>query len=73
MKEYHFSLHISTDEYLRYYQGQAVAVVVTDSEGRTLRFPAGALRPHVAHNGIHGRFRLVTDDDHRLQRLEKVG
>ncbi|MFP4208978.1 MAG: DUF2835 domain-containing protein [Wenzhouxiangella sp.] len=73
MKEYRFSLHISADEYLRYYQGQAVAVVVTDSNGRTIRFPANALRGHVDHSGIHGRFRLITDDDHRLQRLERMG
>ncbi|NDY96853.1 DUF2835 family protein [Wenzhouxiangella limi] len=73
MKEYRFSLSISTDEYLRYYQGQAVAVVVTDSEGRTIRFPANALRAHVNHAGIQGRFRLITDDEHRLQRLERIG
>ncbi|MEE4637521.1 MAG: DUF2835 domain-containing protein [Wenzhouxiangella sp.] len=72
MKEYLFSLNISAEEYLRYYQGQAVAVVVTDSLGRTIRFPANALRSHVGHNGVHGRFRLVTDDDLKLQRLERI-
>ena len=73
MKEFQFSLHISRDEYLRYYQGQAVAVVVTDKEGRSIRFPANALRTHVDHTGIHGRFRLITDDQHKLQRLERIG
>jgi hypothetical protein len=73
LKEYLFSLGISAEEYLRYYQGQAVAVVVTDSLGRTIRFPANALRSHVAHNGVHGRFRLITDDEHKLQRLERIG
>ncbi|MEE4296773.1 MAG: DUF2835 domain-containing protein [Wenzhouxiangella sp.] len=72
MNEYYFSLSISRDEYLRYYQGQAEAVVVTDSQGRNIRFPANALRSHVQHTGIHGRFRLVTDDLNRLQRLERI-
>ena len=72
MNEYYFSLSISRDEYLRYYQGQAVAVVVTDMHGRTIRFPANALRTHVDHTGIHGRFRLVTNEENRLQRLERM-
>lgn len=72
VNEYYFSLNISRDEYLRYYQGQAVSVAVTDSQGRNIRFPANALRPHVLHTGIQGRFRLITDDSNRLQRLERI-
>jgi hypothetical protein len=72
VNEYYFSLSISRDEYLRYYQGQAVSVAVTDTHGRNLRFPANALRPHVQHTGIHGRFRLITDDQNRLERLERI-
>ena len=72
MNEYYFSLNISRDEYLRFYQGQAVAVAVTDMHGRNIRFPANALRAHVDHAGIRGRFRLITDEEHRLQRLERI-
>ncbi len=72
VNEYYFSLSISRDDYLRYYQGQAVAVAVTDSQGRSIRFPANALRPHVEHTGIHGSFRLTTDEENRLRTLERI-
>ena len=73
MNEYLISLDISADEYLRYYKGQAVSVIARDQAGRRIRFPATALRPYVTQSGVHGRFRLVTDDKHRLERLEKLG
>lgn len=73
MKEYVFSLHISADEYLRYYQGQASAVFVVDQHGQRLRFPASALRRHVGHNGVHGTYRLTTDKDHKLVALDRIG
>ena len=73
LKEYRFSLRISAEDYLRYYRGEAVSVIATDPHGRTIRFPATALRPYVDYQGVHGRFRLVTDDEHRLQKLERIG
>ncbi|MEJ2361917.1 MAG: DUF2835 family protein [Gammaproteobacteria bacterium] len=46
-----FSPFISTEEYLRYYQGQAVQIAVTTDDGRQLQFPAEYHRPFVLHQG----------------------
>ncbi|ACL74030.1 DUF2835 domain-containing protein [Thioalkalivibrio sulfidiphilus] len=69
---YYFDLHISREEYLRYYQGAATAVRVVDRDGRGVRFPASALRGHVTPTGISGSFCLVTDENHKLLRLERL-
>ncbi|MCG5515315.1 MULTISPECIES: DUF2835 domain-containing protein [Ectothiorhodospira] len=73
MHHYHFRLDIPRDEFLRYYSGSAASVVASSQEGRTVRFPASALRPHVTHDGVRGRFRLTVDDQFRLQSLERIG
>lgn len=68
-----FRIAISADDYLAYYQGAARDVVVRAEDGRRIRFPAGALQRFVTHQGIHGRFELRYDANHKfvdLLRLE---
>ncbi|WP_090209549.1 DUF2835 domain-containing protein [Ectothiorhodospira magna] len=72
MQYFHFSLGISRDEYLRYYNGAASTVVVMSQEGRTVRFPASALRPFVLHDGVRGRFRLTVNSQFKLLSLERL-
>ncbi len=72
MKEYRFSLNISAEDYLRYYRGEAVSVIAVDPAGVSIRFPATALRGHVDRNGVRGTFRLLTDEQNRLQSLERI-
>ena len=64
--EYYFELHISGNEYLRYYKGQAQSIVVTALDGRNVKFPATALREFVDELGVHGRFVLETDANNKL-------
>ncbi len=68
-----FRLSISAEDYLTYYQGVARAVVVRAEDGRSIRFPAGALQPFVTHQGIHGRFELCFDAQNKLQALRRIG
>lgn len=64
--EYYFELHLSGNEYLRYYKGQAQSIVVTALDGRNLKFPASALREFIDEHGVHGRFVLETDEHNKL-------
>lgn len=66
MRRYVVDLAIPTAELLRYYRGGANAVLAHDRYGRRVRFPALALRRFVDARGVHGRFALEVDDDHRL-------
>lgn len=71
-REFVFTLSISPDEYLRYYQGSARNVVARTSDGRTIRFPARELRPYVTRDGVQGRFRLCCDGHNRLVSFERL-
>ncbi|MBK9131389.1 MAG: DUF2835 domain-containing protein [Gammaproteobacteria bacterium] len=68
-----FVLNISSDEYLRYYQGAARHVVVRGRDGRTIQFPAGLLRRFVTRDGVHGEFRLCFDAGNKLVSLDRIG
>jgi hypothetical protein len=68
-----FTLNISAEEYLQFYRGTAASVLTVTESGRQLQFPAAELRPYVSHTGIRGRFEIEFDDQHKLQRLTRLG
>jgi hypothetical protein len=72
VRRYEVDLNIPAAELLRYYRGVASAVVTTDRYGRSIRFPASALRPFVTGTGVHGRFLLSVDDHNRLRQIQAV-
>jgi hypothetical protein len=70
--EFYFSLNISSQEYIRYYQGSARKVIVRVQDGRTVQFPAGHLRQFVTPKGVQGKFVLRTDDNHKLIDIRRL-
>ncbi len=66
-------LHIDADEFVRLYSGSATTVVAQARSGLRVQFPAGALRPFVLHNGIHGVFEIVIDEHNKLQSVARIG
>jgi hypothetical protein len=76
MNRYEFDLDLSPEEYLDFYRGVLKQVMVRCSTGETVQFPASLLQPYLMPAGIHGRFVLTCDDQHRhahLQRLASSG
>ncbi len=72
MPEYRFAITIPASEYLRYYQGSARQVLVHDTQGRRVQFPASALQKFVTREGISGHFVLVTDENHKLVEIRRA-
>lgn len=72
MQSVSFLLSISAETYLQYYKGTVKAVVVKAEDGRRIQFPAESLKPFIQANGIHGRFRLIFDKNHKFRKLEKI-
>lgn len=66
-------LAIPADEVLRLYQGEARQVLASSEDGRSVRFPASALRRHVTRAGVYGRFELRFDAGHHLLELRRLG
>lgn len=67
-----FSLNISSEAFLRHYQGIASVVVVRADDGRRVQIPANTLRPFVSQQGIVGWFELELDQDNKLIKLIKL-
>lgn len=72
MPRYEFNLTLTKDEVLRYYRGAAHTVTARMTDGRVIQFPANLLVRHVRHDGIIGRFALITDEHHRAIELQRV-
>lgn len=61
--KYYFSISITTEEFLPYYQGSVQNVVVTTTQGLKVQFPAMHLRKYLTANGIRGNFCLETENN----------
>lgn len=61
-----FSLNISADKYKAYYQGQVQAIQVQSHDGRSIRFPANAIRQFVTADGVRGEFVMEVDANNKL-------
>ncbi|MCD6526936.1 MAG: DUF2835 domain-containing protein [Desulfuromonas sp.] len=72
MEKITFSLHISSHDYLRYYQGSAAWVNVIADDGRRLKLPANNLRQFLTHSGIQGHFIIEFDDQFKLVSLKRL-
>jgi hypothetical protein len=66
------SLSISTEEFQRLYEGSVKTVFARSIDGRSIRFPAGILRPFVLHSGIRGTFQIDFDDDNRFHSIQRL-
>ena len=71
-QEIHIRLDISAEQYRRVYAGSARFVHAQSLDGRTVKFPAEVLRPHVTHDGIHGVFALQHDNNNRFIGIRRV-
>lgn len=67
-----FSLSIDAEEWLRVYRGTAHRVRVRAHDGRVMDFSARHLQPHVRHDGVHGRFEMDLDENHRMLALRRI-
>lgn len=65
-------VHITAEEYQKYYRQPGTVVNVRARDGRRVQFPANILQPYITHEGVIGAFRIVFDDEGKFQSLEKV-
>ena len=73
MNEYFdFSINLTKKEAEQIYQGRAKYLLVVTDDGLKLQFPITNFRAFVSEQGIQGRFRAETDEQHRLLKLEKL-
>ncbi|RTE87214.1 MULTISPECIES: DUF2835 family protein [Gammaproteobacteria] len=73
MHEYYFSIVMSALDVEHYYYGQGGnSVVITAENGLRLQLAIRHMVPFISRNGIRGRFKLCTDQNHKFVSLEKI-
>jgi hypothetical protein len=68
---YYFSISMTAEQFLPYYQGKIQAMIVTCSQGKRVQFPAMHLRKYVKSSGVSGNFCLETKNN-KFITLEKL-
>ena len=72
MSEVIVSLNISSDEFIKHYQGSGRCVFTHTLEGQSIRFPANILQPYVTHSGVNGTFKIVFSSDNKFQSIHRI-
>ncbi|GAA0345138.1 hypothetical protein GCM10009092_07050 [Bowmanella denitrificans] len=72
MKTYFFNLRLSYEECRALYDGSVQKLIMYAESGERVQLPAGNLRPFINHLGIHGRFRLITNEHNKIRSFERV-
>ncbi len=72
MQRLQFSLRISADDCLLYYQGRIKYVKVRTDEGLSMRFPASVLQGILTPDGVYGKFAIYYDKNGKFIKIEAV-
>ena len=72
MTEYEFTLHLSAEEYLQYYEGIARSIQVKSRCGKIIQFPADKMREFVLKDGIHGSFVIQLNENNKLLSIRRI-
>ncbi|WP_275287424.1 DUF2835 domain-containing protein [Halomonas elongata] len=65
-------IELSPDACLAHYEGRAGVVHTRSLDGRSVQFPAEALRRVVTRDGVHGVFRLYVSPEGRFEGIRRL-
>ncbi|MFT5394950.1 MAG: hypothetical protein ACI85N_000129 [Gammaproteobacteria bacterium] len=71
-KRIRFKIVLDADKYLAYYKGIARDIAVRSEDNRKIKFPAGAIRKFLTHEGIFGLFEIQFDENSKLIKITQV-
>ncbi|MCW8900603.1 MAG: DUF2835 domain-containing protein [Gammaproteobacteria bacterium] len=72
MTEFEFTLHLSAEDYLQYYEGRAKFIQVKSRCGKIIQFPADKVREFVLKEGVHGSFKIQLNDDNKFLSIKRI-
>ena len=65
-------LKISTDEYLKFYRGQASVVTCLSRDGRRIQFPVKIINPYLTREGVNGSFEIQFDSKGKFVAITRL-
>lgn len=69
---YRFSVFLTEQQCLGYYQGQIKYVLVWADSGEKIQLEAHNFRRYFTHSGLSGRFELTTNQQGKFVSLKKI-
>ncbi|WP_404363328.1 DUF2835 domain-containing protein [Marinobacter sp.] len=72
MQHLDLDIAISSDEWIKVYQGVASDVHAVSRDGRKVRFPARILSKFYLREGVRGSFRIFFDNNGKFVRIERL-
>lgn len=72
MNSYRFSVAMSYDQFLPFYQGIVDQVLVTDIHGRKIQLHGKHFKPFLTPNGISGFFELKVASTGKFISLQRI-
>ncbi|GAB5382300.1 MAG: hypothetical protein Alis3KO_37590 [Aliiglaciecola sp.] len=72
MKTFYFSINATYDYCEKLYFTGNNAVIVKAESGENVQIPSLNLRPFVTRSGLNGRFRLIINEQNKVESFEKI-
>jgi len=69
---YRFHLKLTPQQFQNFYQGSARNILVVSESGERLQIPASNFREFITANGIDDWFKIETDDNNKLLKLDRL-
>jgi len=67
-----FRLNLSTDQYLKVYQGIAKNITALADDGRRIAFPAQNIKQFLTHDGVYGHFEMELTAENKFVSIRKL-
>jgi hypothetical protein len=72
MTRYRFSISVSTEDWLSFYEGSIQNIIVRTFHGLRVSIPARNFLPFVTYSGIQGTFEITFNENKRIVQLTKI-
>ena len=65
-------IRITSEEFMKLYEGSAKNANGVARDGRRIQFPANILRPFLMHTGISGSFEIEFDEQMKFTSIRRI-
>ncbi|BFT30330.1 DUF2835 domain-containing protein [Alteromonas sp. D210916BOD_24] len=69
---YFFTINVPYNQCEALYSPSITSVVMLSESGLNIQVPTSRLRQFVTSSGVKGRFRMITDTQHKIKSFERV-
>lgn len=71
-KKISIDIRITSEEFMKLYEGSAKNANGVARDGRRIQFPANILRPFLMHTGISGSFEIEFDEQMKFTSIRRI-